>query len=42
LNAAQPVARARVIRRAVCTTNAIESVDARIRRAVEAGGHHFP
>ncbi|WP_407566523.1 IS256 family transposase [Streptomyces sp. 184] len=29
------------IRRIVCTTNAIESVDARIRRAVKARGH-FP
>jgi transposase-like protein len=29
------------IRRIVCTTNAIESVNARIRRAVKARGH-FP
>lgn len=29
------------IRRVVCTTNAIESINARIRRAVRARGH-FP
>jgi hypothetical protein len=27
------------IRRVICSTNAIESVNARIRRAVKAGGH---
>ena len=31
----------REIRRVVCTTNAIESVNARIRKAVKARGH-FP
>jgi transposase-like protein len=29
------------IRRVICSTNAIESVNARIRRAVKARGH-FP
>jgi transposase-like protein len=33
--------RSREIRRIVCTTNAIESVNARIRKAVKARGH-FP
>ncbi|MFH9785633.1 transposase [Streptomyces sp. NPDC017259] len=34
-----PPLRHRAIRRTVCTTNAIESVDARVRRAVKARGH---
>ena len=33
--------RVREIRKIICTTNAIESVNARIRRAVKARGH-FP